>query len=141
MVVLCGCVVCVPAAPLGVVDVSGCGGSVPASNGRGSRTEAAVGGVFDAAMLVEPMFPMFGVAKRPSSVGRAAAGGCEVRVPGDADVTAERLLVVVGGVDRSGFVAPAVATADVVVEGMLFARGGTLDARGCDDADIGDGEA
>jgi hypothetical protein len=130
---------------LGVVDVSGCGGSVPASNGRGSRTRV-LGGGFEAAMLVEPLFPMFGVAKLRSSVGRAAAGGCEVRVPsdvdgGEADVTAERLLVVVVVVDRSGFVEPAVATADVVVEGMLFARGGTLVANGCDGADMAAGEA
>lgn len=94
-------------------------------------------------MLVEPMF---GVANRASSLGRAAAVGCEVMVPAevdgsDADETAERLLVVVGGDDRSGFVEPAVATTVVVVEGMLLAAGGTLDAIGCEGADIAAGEA
>lgn len=118
----------------GVVEVSGCGGSDPASKGRGSRI-GEVGAVVDVATFVGPML---GVAKRPSSAGRDVAGGGEVIVPvaaveGEADATASGLPLVDGVVERSGFEElPAVDAGNVEeLASVANGDGGTFDAEGC----------
>jgi hypothetical protein len=119
-------------APLGAADVSGCGGSDPASKGRGSRI-GEVGTGVDATAVVGLML---GPAKRPSSTGRDVVGGWEATVPYEvvdrgADAAAGGVVIVVV-VERSGLAEVDAAVVDVGAEvAPVVKGGGALEADGC----------